>query len=78
MKPEETTQAAQTLKNDMEDEARRELSPEELANYLYLRDVTLRWLSPTARGLFIKHLTQVHQLCASTLPDTSAESSSTT
>jgi hypothetical protein len=73
MNAQETTRAAQTLKNDMEDEARRELSSEQLSNYLYLRDVCLRWLEPKTRAMFIKHLQQVHDLCDSTSPDMSVK-----
>jgi hypothetical protein len=73
MTAQETTEAARALKDQMEFEANQCLSAAELSNYLYLRDVTLRWLSPAARKLFIKHLTQVDQLCDSTSADTSVK-----
>lgn len=69
----QTKLAAQELKDQMEQEASQLLSPEQLANYLYLRDVCLRWLEPASRKLFIKHLTAVDQLCASTSADTNVK-----
>jgi hypothetical protein len=73
MNPQETKDAAQKLKDQMEQEAFEQLDGGQLANYLYLRDVCLRWLEPASRKLFIKHLTQVDQLCESTSPDTNVK-----
>jgi len=74
MNPEETTEAARSLRDQMEFEAKQCLREGDLANYLYLRDVCLRWLSPAARKLFVKHLTQINELCDSTSQDTNVES----
>jgi hypothetical protein len=69
----QTKEAAQQLRDQMDAEANQLLSESQLANYLYLRDVCLRWLEPDTRKLFIKHLTEVDRLCDSTSPDTTAK-----